>query len=59
VETVASATRRDRRPFGPEATLAMKSALLLAQEELAAENGLRRCSVCRGLEDPATPHRHI
>jgi hypothetical protein len=58
VEIVAYATPPNRRPFGPERTLAMKGAVLEAQKALAEENGLRRCSGCRGLEDPARPHWH-
>lgn len=42
---------------GPERAREMRVALLLARDELAAENGLRRCA-CGGLEDPARPHRH-
>jgi hypothetical protein len=28
-----------------------------AMEDLSAENGLRPCSACGGLEDPKHPHR--
>ena len=56
---VASATPRGRRPFGPKRTLRMRGSLLEAQDFLAEENGLRRCASCRGLEDPARPHRHL
>lgn len=55
---VASATPAGRPPFAPERAAAMKAQVLLDQHELAAENGLRRCGGCRGLEDPARPHRH-
>jgi hypothetical protein len=58
VEVVASALLSGRRPFGPERTLGTKGDVLRAQNELAEENGLRHCSGCRGLEDPARPHRH-
>ena len=58
VEVFGSVTPRGRRPFGPERTLGMKGAVLEVQKALAEENGLQRCARCRGLEDPARPHRH-
>jgi hypothetical protein len=58
VEVLARATPRAQRPLRPELTLGMRGALRTAQDALVEENGLRRCASCRGLEDPARPHRH-
>lgn len=57
-EVITSATPAVRPPFAPERAARTKVALLLSQDELAAENGLRRCAGCRGLVDQARPHRH-
>lgn len=58
LEGLTSATPLGRPPFSQARTAEMRTALLLAQDELLAENGLRRCSGCRGLQDPNRPHQH-
>lgn len=59
VREMTAATPPGRPPFGAARTFEIRTALLHAQEQLAAENDLQRCVHCRGLEDPSRPHEHV